>query len=305
MKNALPEVSGLKTDFMVHFEGSYCSVLRHELRLRNLAFAKRRNLAHAVSYGEHPVVIYEALPHLRRHGNFINASYAAILKCPAWNRRLEKFHSQARRSLPQNDRGWRELDSSMSSDALLMNIFCHPRVATPNLASLLGVDYPMSLEFGFRARVPLKNKRTDRTEVDLKIGSLLLESKLTEGDFQIQKPAIVEAYRDLEALFACQQLPRTSRSEYISYQLIRNVLAAHESHSSFCVLLDERRPDLKDAWYEVLQCVVDTDLKTRCKLLTWQELAAVLPSDLQRFLDLKYGIVPPGRIASRPWEENP
>ena len=288
---------------MVQLEGSYCGLLRHELRLRNLAFAARRDLAHAVSCGEQPVVIYEALPHQRRHGNFMDASYAAILKCPAWSRRLEKVHTHARRSLPQNDRGWKELDSSMSSDALLMNIFCHPRVATPNLAGLLGMAHPFSLEFGFKARVPLKNQRTDRTEVDLKIGHLLLESKLTEGDFQIQKPAIVEAYRDLEAVFACPQLPRTSRGEYISYQLIRNVLACYALQSSFCVLLDERRPDLKDAWYEFLQCIVDTDLKTRCKLLTWQELAAVLPSGLQGFLDLKYGIVPPGRIASRPWEE--
>ena len=289
---------------MVNSGGSYCSLLRHELRLRNLVFAKSRNLAHVVSYGEQPVVIYEALRDSGRHGNFMDASYAAILEHPAWNRRLDKVHTHARRSLPQNDRGWKELDSSMSSDALLMNIFCHPRAGTPSLSALLGVDLSILPEFGFRARVPLTNGRTDRTEIDLKMGSLLLESKLTEGDFQVQKAAIVEAYRDLDAVFACRQLPRTSNGEYVSYQLIRNVLAAHELNCSFCVLLDDRRPDLKDAWYEILQCVVDTDLKTRCKLLTWQELAAALPSDLQEFLDLKYGIVSPGRIASRPWEES-
>jgi hypothetical protein len=288
---------------MVNFEGSYCGLLRHELRLRNLAFAKSRNLAHVVSYGEQTVVIYEALPDKGRHGNFMDASYGAILKRSAWSRRLEKVHTHARRSLPQNDRGWKELDSSMSSDALLMNIFCHPRATTPSLSALLGVDSSILPEFGFRARVPLMNGRTDRTEIDLKVKSLLIESKLTEGDFQIQKAAIVEAYRDLEIVFNRKQLPRTDKGEYVSYQLIRNVLAAHELRCSFCVLLDERRPDLKDAWYEILQCVIDTDLKTRCKLLTWQELAAVLPAELQEFLDLKYGIVPPGRSASRPWEE--
>ena len=209
-------------------EGSYCGRLRHEVRLRNLAFARQRNLAHVVSYGEQPVVIYEAAPHERRHGNFIDASYAAILKRPEWLRRLEKVHTHARRSLPRNDRGWKELDSSMSSDALLMNIFCHPRVSSPSLAALLGIGHPMSPEFGFRARVPLKREHTDRTEVDLKIAGLLLEAKLTEGDFLIQKPEIVELYRDLTAVFDCQHLPRTSEGQYISYQLIRNILAAYE-----------------------------------------------------------------------------
>lgn len=285
-------------------EGSYCGLLRHELRLRNLAFARQRDLAHVLSYGDPPVIIYEALPDQHRHGNFIDASYAAILKQPAWSRRLEKVHTHARRSLPRSDRGWRELDSSMSSDALLMNIFCHPRVSSPALAALLGIDHPMSPEFGFRARVPLKNQRTDRTEVDLKIGYLLLESKLTEGDFQIQQAEIVEAYRDLTAVFDCQHLPRNSKGQYISYQLIRNILAAYELQCSFCVVLDERRPDLKDACYEILRCIVDIDLKTRCKLLTWQELALVLPLDLQEFLDLKYGIVAPGKVPSRPWDKD-
>ncbi len=32
--------------------------------------------------------------------------------------------------------------------------------------------------------------------------------------------------------------------------------------------------------------------------MTWQELAALLPEELQEFLDLKYGIVRAGRAAS-------
>jgi hypothetical protein len=36
----------------------------------------------------------------------------------------------------------------------------------------------------------------------------------------------------------------------------------------------------------------------RLKVLTWQELAALLPGDLQKFLDLKYGIAAPGEFAS-------
>ena len=283
--------------------GSYAGRLRHELRIRNLAFARERKLAHALSYGEQPVVVYEAVSTERRHGNFLDASYAAIVSHPDWKRRLDKVHTHARRGLPASERGWKELDSSMSSDALLMNVFCYPRSARPALFSLLGVDDPTPPVFGFRARVTLRNGRTDRTEVDMKIGALLLEAKLTETDFQVQKANLVESYRDLEAVFDPKRLPRAADGKYVSYQLIRNVLAAYQAQMSFCVLLDERRPDLKDAWYQVMAAVVDTDLRTRSKVLTWQELSAVLSPDLRKFLDLKYGIVPPGKQASRPWEE--
>jgi hypothetical protein len=283
--------------------GPYCSLLRHELRLRNLAFAKAHNLAHALSYGEQSVVVYEPCDEQSRHGNFENVSYAAILARQEWRIRLDKIHTTARRSLPASDRRWKELDSSMSSDALLMNIFCHPTTISPLLCAMLGIDHPSVPEFGFRARIPLRNGHTDRTEVDMKIGRLLAEAKLTETNFQTQKKEIVEAYRDLGAVFDRERLPRTTLGDYISYQLIRNVLAAHELNASFCVLLDQRRPDLKDGWYEIMQCVVDTDLKTRCMVLTWQELAAVLPKRLQGFLDLKYGIVPPGGTPSRTCEE--
>ena len=283
--------------------GPYCCLLRQELRLRNVAFAKAHNLAHALSYGEQPVVVYEPCEEKSSHGNFESASYSAILARRKWKIRLEKIHTSARRSLPASDRRWKELDSSMSSDALLMNVFCHPKTHSPSLCVILGIDHLSSPEFGFRARIPLSNGHTDRTEVDMKIGNLLVEAKLTEANFQLQKASAVEAYRDLDAVFERERLPRTAPGDYISYQLIRNVLAAHELNASFCVLLDERRPDLKDAWYEIMQCVVDTDLKTRCKVLTWQELAVALPRQLQEFLDLKYGIVPPGINASRTWEE--
>ena len=168
---------------------------------------------------------------------------------------------------------------------------------------MLGLDCPSLPKFGFRARVPLQNGRTDRTEVDMRIGNLLVEAKLTETNFQTQKTEIVEAYRDLNAVFERERLPRTMGGDYTSYQLIRNVLAAQDLQASFCVLLDERRPDLKDAWYGVMQCVLDTELKTRCKVLTWQELAACLPARLRRFLDLKYGIVPPGKTSSQAWQD--
>ena len=186
----------------------------------------------------------------------------------------------------------------MSSDALLMNILCHPSVNDNKLLpSLLGLENATVPQFGFKARVPLRGGQTDRTEVDMKIGSLLVESKLTETDFQIKDAAVVEMYRDFEEVFETQPLVQVN-GKYVSYQLLRNVLAAHALGFAFCVLLDSRRPDLIESWYAVMKCVRIAELRMRCKVLTWQELSEALPSDLQRFLDLKYGIVPPGCLAS-------
>src|SRR5215469_6615845 len=274
---------------------SYAAQLRHELSVRNAAYAAACGLIHACSFGEQSVIVYSPHSNDERHGNFIDASYAAILSQNEWKRRLAKSHSSVR-SLPRAERKWKELDSCMSSDALLMNVFCHPRaVKHQSVRSMLGIATDEGPRFGYPARVPLLNSHTDRTEVDMKLGSLLVESKLTETDFQTQKPGIVESYRDLHAVFEWKELPRVGE-HYSSYQLLRNVLAAYALGLSFCVLLDARRPDLLEAWYAVMKCIRVADLRTRCKVLTWQELSGVLPRDLQNFLDLKYGIVPPGSL---------
>lgn len=285
-------------------------------------------------------------PEEGRHGNFYDPAYAAIAAQAGWLRRFDKIHAQGR-SLPKAERRWRELDSSMSSDALLMNVFCTPGVIDlPAIHRMLGVSESDVPVFGWKARVPLANGRFDRTEVDMRCGNLLFESKLTESDFQSRESAIVESYKDFDSVFDRDLLPRVEirirrRREavefaeeftqewespredaadearafqsalvaeadqrqpwaagYASYQLIRNVLAAHAQDASFCVLLDERRPDLREAWFSVMAAIKPSDLRVRCKVLTWQELVHLLPGGLQQFLDRKYGIVAPGCAAS-------
>jgi hypothetical protein len=318
----------------------YATQLRWELMRRNRSYARGR--AHVESYGSAPVIVYE--PGGGRHGNFFDSAYAAILARPEWMRRFDKVHAQAARSLPkpQSDvaRRWRELDSTMSSDALLMNVFCTPGVAeSPAIRAMLGVGESAELIFGWKARVPLANGRFDRTEVDLRFGSLLAEAKLTEADFQSRSATIVESYRDFNEVFDRDRLPRTEiattrwmqasefpenasqeleslvadpalfsplessfrspgEAGYAGYQLIRNVLAAHATGSNFCVIHDERRPDLREEWFEVMAAVKRAELRTQLKVLTWQELAALLPNALQEFLDRKYGIVAPGHEPS-------
>ncbi len=244
-----------------------------------------------MSYGKPPVVVYQQSECGRYHGNFIAASYREILKRPEWKRRLQKVHTQAKQSLPK-DSVWRELDSCTSSDALLMNIFCYPRLnKSRDLALFLGTEIDDVPAFGFMPRVPLVRDIVERTEVDMKLGKVLFEAKLTESDFQMQSSVQVEQYRDLEEVFDCEKLPRRG-DKYISYQLIRNVLAAYVLDLSFCVLLDARRQDLLEQWYQIMSCVRSVILQTRCKVLTWQELSAYLPATLSDFLKIKYGIEP-------------
>ena len=230
---------------------------------------------------------------------FCRTAYRAILKNESWRKRLEKVHSQARSSLPREDRRWRELDSCNSSDALLMNIFCYPGTFRGSRASLICWESKLeacpSSVSGRRFRVQWDI--SDRTEVDMRLGNLLVEAKLTETDFQTADGSLVKSYRDFAEVFECSRLPK-SNGRFLCYQLLRNVMAAHHYLGSFCVLLDARRPDLVELWFAVMGCVRSVDLRLRCKVLTWQELAAVLPPKLQSFLEEKYGIFAEGRAAT-------
>ena len=274
----------------------FASHLRHELCVRNREYAKTNGLSHVESYGSLPVIVYQ--PEGVCHGNFLDETYAAIQANPEWHKRLEKIHAQARSSLPKAGYRWKELDSCTSSDALLMNVFCYPGVLKERrVLSLLGVEQGSVATFGFKARVPLSSGLFDRTEVDLKLGDLLVESKLTEADFQTKDMKVVRGYRNFSAVFDAKSLPR-AQDKFLGYQLIRNVLAVHANGCSFCVLLDQRRPDLIEQWYAVMRCVRREELRVRCKVLTWQELCSALPARLRWFLDAKYGIVEPGQTPS-------
>lgn len=267
------------------------SRLRAELIERAGAFAVAHSLPHCLSYAEQPTVCFEAFG-VGQHGNFHPSSYKRIAANHAWRARLQKVHTTAGRQLPRSESGRRrrELDTCTSSDALLMNVFCHPGVGRcKEVSALLGITPGLVPEFGFRARVPLSNGGVDRTEMDMRIGNLLVEAKLTEGDFQRTPKNLARCYRDFADVFEENQLPQTER-EYTSYQLIRGFLAAYATGNSYCLIADARRPDLIEIWYSTLKCVTIFDLRLRCKILTWQELGQAAPAGLKRFLAEKYGL---------------
>ena len=228
-----------------------------------------------------------------------------------------------------------ELDAATSSDALLMNVLCHPqvydgaRLAAP-VAALLGVDRTAQPRFGACPGVPLaktlkpRSKKSpgleafDRTEIDVVLAgattTLFVEAKLTEADFQTAAPVLLARYRDLDAVFDPDRLPRRTLlppplpenvdpdeptvnlprrvvwERVAGYQLVRNVLAAYAADAGFSLLLDARRRDLLEAWFGVLAAVRSLSFATRLRVVTWQDLAAVLPMELREFLAEKYGI---------------
>jgi len=156
---------------------------------------------------------------------------------------------------------------------------------------LLGVEHGLAPEFGVRAELPLLGGHVDRTEIDMRLGDLLVEAKLTETGFQTAPMRLLERYTQLEEVFDPDALRRSGTGGVRGYQLIRCVLAAHASGRSFAVLCDARRRDLVEEWFGVIRAVRSLSFCSRLKLVTWQELAAVVPRGLQRFLEDKYGVV--------------
>jgi hypothetical protein len=264
------------------------SLLR-ELSLRGLRFASVNGFLHEHTDGQVPSIIF-GRDDDGRHGNFHPAVYQRICGNREWSKRLEKVHTASKRSRVRANWQWKELDCANSSDALLMNIFCHPEVMTcMNVRAMLGIDLNTVPEFGFKPRTPLQRGGRDNTEIDMKVDNLLVEAKLTESDFQSARFDLICRYRDLETVFDLSALP-VRDGKHNCYQLIRGTLAAYALECSFCVFCDTRRPDLVEAWYGVMRAVRLFDLRSRLKLLTWQELASGLPEGLQQFLAAKYGI---------------
>lgn len=236
-----------------------------------------------------PIILFSPFDGGRRHGNFLDASYAEILANPKWKARLDKTHTSCRSLKAPDGRKARELDTSTSSDALLMNIFCHRGVRrSVGVAKLLGVSQLSGPEFGYMARIA-KRQGGDETEVDMRLDGLLVESKLTESDFTSKPRSVLHDYVRFRDVFDVPSLPQTPTG-YNGYQIIRNVLAADQYGCRFLLICDERRPDLVQNWWLVVRAIKDVELRSRLSFLTWQQVATVCPRDVENFLCAKYGI---------------
>jgi hypothetical protein len=169
-----------------------------------------------------------------------------------------------------------------------MNVFCHPRSSERGpLSSLLSFEANADLVFGYKPS--MIGGRVDCTEIDLRVGDLMIEAKLTETDFQVARFELAERYRDFHAVFDPDRLS-TRANRLQSYQLVRGILAAFGEECRYCLICDERRPDPIARWFDVLSAIRHSDQRCRCVLVTWQEISRTLPKGLQRWLEEKYGI---------------
>lgn len=260
--------------------------LRRELSARNLRLAE--SVPHESTFGAIPSILYQDAN--GEHGNFLPEAYRRICSHPEWRRRLAKCYTANKRVPRPQDRTRRELDCANSSDALLMNIFCYPGITGRSaVCSLLGIRPGLHPQFGVRPGLPLVTDHVDRTEIDMGLGHLFVEAKLTESGFQHARPDLVLRYKDFPIVFDPGELPARP-GIYDSYQLIRGVLAAHHCERYFLLLCDARRDDLTEAFYRVVRAVRNCELRSRLAILSWQELSRALPKSLQEFLHDKYGI---------------
>jgi len=118
---------------------SVSSIFRAEIIERATSWAEDSGVPRYPSRSpRHPTPMFE--PYVengqRRHGNFHDASYEAILNDAHWGGRMTKPHLRPG-ALPDRDRKAPEVGSAASSDALLLNLFCHP-VAADLIAHTIG-----------------------------------------------------------------------------------------------------------------------------------------------------------------------
>ncbi len=264
--------------------------LRRELAVLAAEYANDVGVASYRSKGKQSMTLFSTSQDGLTHGNFITESFQSIKENPSWERRLSKSHSQ-RRALPGTHKNSaNELDSSASSDALLMNVFCYPGFVNEEIAGLFGVSPGSVPEFGISANIALLNGRTDATEIDMRLGSTQVEAKLTEDSFTSATRESLDRYARFTEVFDVSRIPRKGEA-FLSYQLIRNVLSvASKPGAHFVVILDARRPDLMREWWTIHTAIRECELRERCGFVTWQELAAAAPKRLRRFLEQKYGL---------------
>lgn len=211
--------------------------------------------------------------------NFFCETYENIKNNAKWKRRLDKRH-------PSFKDRTKEMQSINSSDALLMNIFCHPDIFKwKGIKDLLGIEGTNSIEFGWNPSFE-NEKPKNPTEIDMKIGNHIFEAKLTETDFTDKEKRVVLGYSDFEKLFnkefydGLEKIPE--------YQLIRNILVAYRYDYRFTLLVDERRIDLIKRLMYIIKYINNLDLKKRINFITWQEIVACTGEKLKDYISKKY-----------------
>jgi hypothetical protein len=209
--------------------------------------------------------------------SFHDKTFYNIINNKSYNKRLSKIHPNVPNLL--------EMQSSNSSDALLMNIFAHPDIKDwKPFCDLLSINSTDNIEFGWNP--VFENEKKYKTEIDVKIGNSIFEAKLTENDFKSKKLNIVLRYVDVQSIIDLKSL---TKDEIVSnYQLIRNLVTAKKYGYKFHLLIDESRIDLRNEFDKVKKAIIDKSLANSIEIITWQQISTCVTDDLKKFLTEKY-----------------
>ncbi len=253
--------------------------LKDSINKSTLDYIKEKGISSSKYVKRKSAIVFKTLEDGTENPNFNENSLRHISKNQKWKNRLTKKHTHFKD-------GTLEMASSNSSDALLMNIFCHPKFPTwKGPRSILGFANEQP-KFGCKPGI---EKHSSPTEIDMTLGDVIYEAKLTETDFTSKDIQTVQrVYPEMEDVFDLEFLSEGDTVKH--YQLLRNIYAAHKKDKSFIVLLDYRRPDLIKALLEVSKAIKFDTLKRKCGFITWQEISRTVGKDLRKFLSLKYGI---------------
>jgi hypothetical protein len=212
--------------------------------------------------------------------NFHKQSFKEISKNEKWKKRTEKSHPKVENTF--------EMQSSNSSDALLMNIFCFPKIFNwKGVQQILQISQPVSIEFGWNPNC-FENEKGSKTEIDLKINDTIFEAKLTEQNFQPKDEENVVKYTDLTNVFHTDLLPY-KKDKYATYQLIRNILTlTYYEKLNFVLLVDSSRIDIIRDLYDTVNAIKCPYLRKRIRFISWQELIDVCGDELKNYITKKY-----------------
>lgn len=213
--------------------------------------------------------------------NFNPDSYQKILSNPEWEKRLRKKKKYP--NLPNT----LEMQSSNSSDALLMNVFCNPKfIEWKGIKKLFNIIDFDCFRFGWNPN--FSNEKSHPTEIDLKFNNIIIEAKLTEANFKLQDKKTVETYDNFFSVFDYTLLELNKNGKYRNYQLIRNILSAYKNECRFVLLVDESRIDLIKEFIKTTNAIKDNSLRNRMEFITWQEISNSVGRTLREYIQMKY-----------------
>ena len=260
---------------------NFSKELKDSINKSTLDYINQKEIASSKYVKHKSAIVFDTYSDGTHNPNFNEKSLRNISKNEDWKIRLTKKHTHFKD-------GTLEMASSNSSDALLMNIFCHPKFSTwkgPN--TILGFANELP-KFGINPGI---ESHSSPTEIDMILGDVLYEAKLTETDFTTKDLQTVQrVYPDIDDIFDLEYLSDGDSVKH--YQLLRNIYAVHKMDgiSKFILLVDSRRPDLLHCLFDVLKAIRDDELRRSCGFITWQQIARTVGEDLKEFLQLKYGI---------------